>query len=95
MVCNCKKSKCETNQCGCRRVSNHCSIECGCVDCQNCDAVSNIYTDSSDSDKEDLIDINDLASIITEQVRVSVSKKKDDVFEYRGDKDIYTNTKRY
>ena len=91
MVCNCKKSKCVTNQCGCRKVSNHCSNECGCMDCEN----SNILPDSSNSDTEDLLDLNELASIITEQVRVSVSKKKDDVFEYRGGKDIYTNKGRY
>lgn len=33
--CKCKKSKCETNQCACRRAGLSCTDLCACIDCAN------------------------------------------------------------
>ncbi len=41
--------------------------------------------------KPHVLDINELASDITQSLRVSVTKKKDLVFSRRNNKDIYTN----
>ncbi len=40
------------------------------------------------------LNFNDLASVITQSLRVPVTKKKDSVFSRRNNKDIYTNSKK-
>ena len=96
MVCNCKKTKCATNQCSCKKFDKVCVDECGCLSCENsaaCTKDRNSYQ-SSESDSEQGLTLNELASSITKQIRVNVTKKRDNVFEFRNNLDIYTNQKK-
>jgi len=96
MVCNCKKTKCATKQCSCVKSGTACDDECGCLSCENmagCSA-ARYSSESSESDTDQELTLNELASIITEQVRVSVTRKREDVFEFRNNLDMYTNQKK-
>ena len=90
--CNCEKSKCATNQCGCKKNDKLCDDECGCSNCQNrSDSNPNNDENDENDEQEAYSDINDLASIITKKVRIPVSNKREKVFEFRNNKDLYTN----
>ncbi len=96
MVCNCKKSNCKTNQCGCRKSSKVCDEKCGCLNCENFTLIKSEHdSNSSESETEQYVDVMELASNITEKVRIPVTNQKDAVFEFRNNKDIYTDKERY
>ena len=67
MVCNCKKTKCATNQCSCKKFDKVCVDECGCLSCENsaaCTKDRNSYQ-SSESDSEQGLTLNELAFTLT------------------------------
>ena len=58
MVCNCKKSKCTTNACKCRRVSLRCTDLCGCKGCKNVEDSSN-ESENETSEESEISDYDD------------------------------------
>lgn len=78
---NCKcQSGCATNHCVCKKNKNFCEDYCSCKNCEN-------QRYRMDIDEG----INEIASKLSEVLRVQVANKRDDVFQFRKNIDIYTS----
>lgn len=75
--CKCL-SGCSTNHCICKKNKNFC-IDCNCNKCVN-------QPNRMELDQ----DVNEIASKLSELLRIGVADKRDDVFHFRNDIDIYT-----
>ena len=51
--CACKKSRCLTNNCGCKKNGNHCSNLCTCNDCSNRVGEENVESNEKEEHDEE------------------------------------------
>jgi len=94
MACKCGiKSGCKTRRCACKKNGKKCDSTCDCnsFNCENREVIK-IYSSSNRAYNQNPVDLLDLSSGLTRKIRLSgVSKKRNEVIEYRNGCDIYTD----
>jgi hypothetical protein len=80
-------SQCKTKKCKCKEKNLDCKPNCQSCKCN----INKCSNNKNNENKNEILSKNDMAALITKEIRLSVTNKKDQVFSFRNNLDIYTN----